>query len=140
MWRGGVAKHGDGYVYEWVGDHPYAWQGYVLQHRLVMERWLRENKPDSPYLTMVNGRLYLSQEFLVHHRDENKSNNLIENLECMTDSDHMRHHRGNRVSLQCKGCTKDFEVPAYRAKTARYCSRKCWDDAMRRDAASEGQD
>lgn len=71
-WTGGR------YVLEECPGHPHAVQGFVLQHRLVMERHL--------------GR-YLRPEEIVHHRDRNRANNGIDNLELMPSrSEHMVLH------------------------------------------------
>lgn len=94
MWKGGVVDHSDGYLYELATDHPFASNGYVLQHRLVMERWLRENHPESKFLITVGENLYLSPGFEVHHKDEKRANNAIGNLQCMTRAEHRRHHNG----------------------------------------------
>ncbi len=97
MWKGGVTPHSEGYRYQQVGhEHPFAWQGYVLSHRRVMEVHLRENDPESPFLVKLGDKLYLSPEFLVHHDDENKANDHISNLICMTPGDHQRLHNERR--------------------------------------------
>lgn len=96
MWRGGIVDHSEGYVCAWTPDHPFQSNGYVLAHRLVMEKWLRENAPSSPYLIELGTTRYLSPNFVVHHRDENKRNNSIANLECMTPAEHRRHHNSLR--------------------------------------------
>lgn len=68
--------------YKWISvpDHPNATSnGCVLQHRLVAEE--------------VIGR-YLTEEEVVHHVDEDKSNNIPSNLEVFaTKSDHTRYHQ-----------------------------------------------
>lgn len=92
QWRGGTTRHRQGYIYARVWDHPLAQRGYIMDHRLVMERWLVENEPDSPYLIRIGDTLHLSPAFHVHHRDEDKTNNRIENLQCMTPAEHRRHH------------------------------------------------
>lgn len=92
-WRGGKSPHSDGYVQARVpADHPFGVNGYILEHRLVMENWLIANDPTSKYLVEVGGRLYLSPKYHVHHKDEVKSNNDINNLQCMTPAEHRAHH------------------------------------------------
>lgn len=93
MWQGGKVKHSEGYIYELAKWHPLASPtGYVLEHRLVMERWLLQNDPASKFLEYRNGHLVLSPEYEVHHKDENKANNSIDNLECLTPAEHRRLH------------------------------------------------
>ena len=79
-WKGGTYYHSDGYVYEYAPEHPDAHKGkgYVLQHRLVMERTL--------------GRRLSSAE-LVHHINEVKDDNHPDNLEIDDRSGHMTHHK-----------------------------------------------
>lgn len=79
-WKGGTTMHPDGYILELAPEHPAAatQKGYVLQHRLVMEKQL--------------GR-YLTPNELVHHKNEDKTDNRPENLELMSRSHHMSHHK-----------------------------------------------
>lgn len=91
-WVGGRIGRKDRYIYLWRPDHPYASNGYVLEHRLVMEGWLLENEPDSPFLIEVKGRKVLSREYEVHHKDVTRTNNSIDNLECLTPLEHKRAH------------------------------------------------
>jgi hypothetical protein len=61
-----VISKGD-YNYAIVRDHPHSTKnGYVLEHRIVVENEI--------------GRILNSNE-VVHHRDGNKKNNKISNLE-----------------------------------------------------------
>lgn len=74
-------------------DHPYAnSDGFVFEHRLVAEQYLLtpENRVE------INGKYYLSQEYVVHHIDHNRLNNDVTNLRVMTKSDHMRMHAMER--------------------------------------------
>lgn len=91
-WIGGIIPRSDGYVYEAAPGHPQASGCYVLQHRLVMERWLLEHDPLSEFLVEIGGRRVLSPAFHVHHGNEVKSDNRIENLKCMTPAEHRAHH------------------------------------------------
>lgn len=91
-WKGGVVPHSDGYLYTRCSAHPFASNGYVFSHRLVMEEWLRRNKPRSRFLIRLGEQWYLSPLIHVHHRDQNKQNNDICNLQCVTPSEHQRIH------------------------------------------------
>ena len=96
----GIVSKGD-YSYAIVPDHPAATKnGYVLEHRVVME-----NKLD---------RLLLSNE-LVHHKNEIKKDNDPDNLVIKLRGVHEREHglaRGRQwVDLICPGCEKSFDRP-----------------------------
>ncbi len=95
-WAGGRTMHSDGYVYLHAPQHPFSSNSYVFEHRLVMEQWLRENDADSQYLVRLGGNLFLSPDYHVHHKDEDGLNNAIENLVCMTPSEHSKHHNATR--------------------------------------------
>lgn len=110
------------YIYALVPDHPNATKnGYVLMHRIVMENYL--------------GRL-LTPDEVVHHKNENKFDNSIENLELLTQAKHARLHQflGGRwyVKLKCPQCGKIFDIPkneSFLQKKNKYscncCSKHC---------------
>lgn len=101
-WKGGQVVRQDRYIYAPTGGpHPFGKaNGMVLEHRLVMERHLREHDPDSPFLIEIDGEKYLSPDYEVHHRDLGRTDNRIENLQCMTRADHRAlHDEINRVAL-----------------------------------------
>lgn len=66
-----------GYAYIYLPMHPSAKNNCVLEHRLVMERHL--------------GRLLATNEH-VHHRNEDKLDNRVENLEVLSPAEHRRAH------------------------------------------------
>ena len=69
-WKGGVNKHASGYLKEQRKGHPLADRnGYVMQHRLVMEE--------------VLGRQLEAYE-RVHHKNGVRDDNRPENLELWT--------------------------------------------------------
>lgn len=71
-------SHSYGYVLVYEPSNPAADRsGYVLEHRLIMEQHL--------------GR-YLTSDEIVHHLNENKADNRIENLEIVTRSTHAKIH------------------------------------------------
>lgn len=78
-WKGGAVIDTNGYRRIKMPDHPSADNHrYVLEHRYVME--------------LMIGRL-LRPEERVHHIDENKLNNSVNNLMLFaTQSEHQKHH------------------------------------------------
>jgi len=79
-WQTGRRKDYYGYIYIYSPDHPHCTsQGYVLEHRLVMEAHL--------------GRTLLPTE-VVHHNNDIRDDNRIENLMRFDDNQsHLRRHR-----------------------------------------------
>jgi hypothetical protein len=72
FWRGGRSVSNEGYIRIYSPDHPQADSyGYVVEHRLVMERNL--------------GRFLLPTE-VVHHINGIAGDNRIENLELFSGS------------------------------------------------------
>ncbi len=98
-WKGGRIKHSAGYVRVHMPDHPFAMSaGYVLEHRLVLERHLRKTRPGSPYLIEVDGQLYLRPGVIVHHIDKTKDNNDAANLQALTQGEHAAMHNREKAA------------------------------------------
>lgn len=78
MWNGGV-KYNRGYIMIKKPDHPFRDnKGYIHEHRLIMEKHL--------------GR-YLTKDEVVHHINEVKDDNRIENLQLFpNNTEHIKYH------------------------------------------------
>lgn len=77
-WKGGKVVDRDGYIRVWVPNHPWPRKGYVGEHVVAMElqigRWIKPTE-------------------CVHHKDGNRQNNALENLELLDRREHSRQHR-----------------------------------------------
>ena len=74
-------------------EHPFRdCDNFVLEHRLVAEKYLLtlENSVE------VDGKFYLNPDLVVHHKDGNKLNNDVNNLEIMTLSEHTKLHMAKK--------------------------------------------
>lgn len=79
-WRGGRRIDENGYVQILTPGHPFANDGYVAEHRLVVEERERADNPESDFLVTIAGVSYLKPSTVVHHIDEVKTNNESSNL------------------------------------------------------------
>lgn len=65
-WKGGRYRNAEGYIYILKPEHPHAnKQGYVFEHRLVIESFLKD---------------YLTPKEVVHHINEITDDNRLSNL------------------------------------------------------------
>lgn len=70
-------------------DHPFKnSEGFVFEHRLIAEKFLL-NEENS---IIVDNKRYLSSDFVVHHKDFDRLNNEVNNLEIMKKGDHVSLH------------------------------------------------
>lgn len=68
----------NGYIKLYLPEHPLAnKKGLVREHHKVL----------------YDNGIELEKGQVVHHRNENRADNRLENLEVMTNSDHLRLHR-----------------------------------------------
>lgn len=100
-------------MYCYNPSHPLANKaGKVYEHRYVMSKHL--------------GR-WLTTDEVVHHKDKDRTNNNIRNLELTNVRDHAILHavENGTVYLErfCECCCKPFETTE--AKNQRFCSTKC---------------
>jgi len=83
-----------GYIFIKCSNHPFSnRRGYVREHRIVLEQWLRKHEPDHPALIEINGIKYLNSKWCVHHWNERKTDNRPENLEAAIPSVHNSLHK-----------------------------------------------
>jgi hypothetical protein len=128
-WKGGIKYHAYGYRLIASPNHPNKdKQGYVREHRLVMEG--------------VLGRLLLPTED-IHHKDGNKLNNTPDNLELFSGRrEHLiaRHRNGgmktwfqkgqpslnpkNGKDISCQVCSTMFYVPKSLVNKRKVCNDK----------------
>lgn len=94
-----------------------------------------ERKKDNHYTTGMplhravwtywNGNIPADYE--IHHVDHNPKNNAIENLQCLSPSEHKRLHNLEMKSHEytCEICGKKFFSSRIDYQNIRYCSKKC---------------
>jgi hypothetical protein len=86
-WNGGK-RILNGYVHIYSPFHPFRNDHYVLEHRLVMEKYL--------------GR-YLTKDEIIHHKNGIKDDNRIENL-LLVKRNHHYH------CVNCPKCNFEFAI------------------------------
>jgi DNA-binding transcriptional regulator YiaG len=85
-WRGGRIKRPDGRICVYAPDHPGAnlYGGtHILEYRLIAEQ--------------ITGRPLFNNE-IVHHKNGDATDNRLENLEVITQSEHAKTHLSGELS------------------------------------------
>lgn len=97
----------NGYVDLLKPEHPNSRKsGYIAEHRYVMSQHI--GRP-------------LRKDEIVHHINENKSDNRIENLQIMTTEEHTRlHTKGNKDRFIRKGRTQCIYPECYEMTSSKY--------------------
>lgn len=113
-WNDGYENKGRFMVYR--PDYPRAYkEGYALRAHVVW--WLK------------TGKIHPKGKEL-HHKDQNKINDVFNNLTLLTKKQHDSLHaeeRQKRVTLICDNCGMSFTQKQSRASrySAHFCSRAC---------------
>lgn len=94
----------NGYQWFWDTEHPLSFGGgRVYVHRHVMSLHL--------------GRWVDSNEH-IHHINEDRSDNRIENLEIVSPTEHIHIHHGKKTLVKCEVCGEYTD-------NKKYCSIEC---------------
>lgn len=88
--------------------------GWIYLHRLIMSEYL--GRPLEP-------------NEIVHHKDEDRWNWSIDNLELTNHSDHGKHHQRELEEIPCDYCNEIFKP---RNNKVRFCKPKCGQLAQRK--------
>lgn len=87
-------------------NHPFRnGNDFVFEHRLVAEKYLltEENSIE------IDGKKYLSPDFIVHHVDFNRLNNDVSNLRIMPLGIHTKFHQYYKKMINSKLSKSDSE-------------------------------
>ncbi len=86
-WKGGKRRTPEGYILIYSFNHPHLnYANYVLEHRLVMEKYLRR---------------FLKPSEIVHHKNEVKDDNRLSNLKLFPNQkEHTLFHKALRRALR----------------------------------------
>jgi len=95
-------------------DCPRAYKnGYALRSHVVW--WLRTGKAHSRGLRL-------------HHKNGDKIDDRVENLELCTQSDHLVAHSNSTTTVVCQHCGTTFYEKAWRinSREVKFCSQGCY--------------
>jgi hypothetical protein len=82
----------------------------VDAHRLIWE--------------LANGPI--PEGYIVHHRDHDKLNNDLSNLELMTHQQHAEHHNQKHPRIKtCEVCGTEYEPSPTKRQRSKTCSWEC---------------
>lgn len=127
-WKNGTTPH-HGYRKIYKPEHPFSHQKYILEHRFVIENHLRISQPNHPAFVTISGEKYISPEWVVHHKDSNRLNNIISNLEVLTKSEHDRLGKPCKMTgrtIKCAFCRKTCYVRKGRIWGNYFCNNACY--------------
>lgn len=96
-----------GYCSLSIGDKRFLW------HRVVAHAFL--------------GTPLCGRDIQIHHKDENKSNNSVDNLFPLSIKEHQHLHKQKHpLTKKCIVCGKVFMPKPTKRARAKTCSKECW--------------
>ena len=120
-WNGGRYKTRFNYILSYQPNHPFCeMKGYIMEHRLIYEQF---------------HKCCMLKWGVIHHKNEVKDDNRIENLEGMTKFNHVRlHHKTIPIDRFCVLCRTGKTIINKRTKRPDwykfkddFICRKCYD-------------
>lgn len=126
-WKSNEYITSNGYRKIYKPNHPLSDKyGRILEHRYVAEKFLATKEE----LVLYNGVYVLNPNLDVHHKDKNKLNNNIDNLQILTRSEHAKlhgdyKHRKQTKILKCKNCNNNYIINKSRENTSLFCCKSC---------------
>lgn len=73
------------------------------------------------------------ESLVVHHRNEDRYDNRVENLQILCRGCHNRHHHRLRVKWTCPVCEESRMMTPSESKARKYCSRECKEKSRGKD-------
>ena len=120
----------------WKGGQVTTYQGYLNTTRPKDDLFKHMYKPQHRIIYEQHYNCCLLSTTIIHHKNENRKDNRIENLEALTRSQHISLHnkiRYNSVDIDkrtCKICLVKESNKFYRYEDWYICS-KCYDKKRR---------
>ncbi len=115
---------------------------YTQVYKIV---WNPDNTRTTAHRRKMEKHLGRKLEYneIVHHKNGNKLDNSLKNLEVMSRADHSKHHAKPKevIERKCLFCTKSFVASIARLRYVKnespykYCSRSCGAKAQWRRGA-----
>lgn len=98
-WNGGIRISTYGYRMILDRNHPRSSKSnkYIFEHILVVEQNYKSFDLNCFY--KKDDKFYLKKKFEVHHIDENKLNNSLNNLSILSKSEHIKLHKRKRHAV-----------------------------------------